>query len=390
MGKIMTQSSKVFFQEQRDWSTRKLNIISSYLEGFTKILGSSTNQSCVYYIDGFAGKGICDDNSKGSPVLAAELAQQYLDLNKKYKLNCINVEADKDNFQNLLNALTQYKNVTTNLSGTFSTNIPDILQVIGSCPAFFFIDPFGVKGTDWVDMAKLISRPAPTDLWLRFDYRTVRRLSGFFESGSKGADSKVQSLLKLYGVNRPDNLFSRLDGKTPEERIDNAVNYYVERLAVEFKKRGKSGFSAAFPIVSLEGQNKYYLVFSAAHSKAAFLANDTVYSVERNRPHEIAEYQLKKTGQPSLFSFEPNEQEISQFIAEQLANDIWKLFKGKNADRREIFFKILTIDNSKWFGKFASSHLTRAINLLETEKYPRMKFRDGPISKEETIFQFRN
>jgi len=386
----MTQSSKSFFQEQRDWSSRKLQIISSYLEGFTKILGSSTSQSCVYYIDGFAGKGICDDQSKGSPVLAAEIAQQYLDQNKKYKLNCINIEADKDNFQNLELALLNYKNVATNLLGTFSSNIPNILLTIGNCPAFFFIDPFGVKGTDWVDMLKLINRPAPTDLWMRFDHRTVRRLSGFFESGSKAADSKIQSLLNLYGINRPDNLFIRLDGLTPEERIDNAVNYYVERITDEYKKRGKTGFSAAFPIVSLEGQNKYYLVFSAAHSKAAFLANDIVYSVERNRPYEIEEYKQKKTGQPSLFSFDPNEQEISRFISDQLALDIWKLFKGKNANRREIFFQILTLENSKWFGKCASAHVNHAINILETEKNPRIKSKDGPISKEETIFQFRS
>ncbi len=386
----MTHLTKSFFHDQKDWSTRKLQIISSYLEGFTKILGSATSQSCVYYIDGFAGKGICDNHSKGSPLLAAEIAQQYLDQKKKYKLNCINVEADKENFQNLELALHNYKSVTSNLYGTFSTNIPKILQTIGNCPAFFFIDPFGVKGTDWMDMLKLINRPAPTDLWMRFDHKTVRRLSGFFDSGSKAADSKIQNLLNLYGVNRPDNLYSHLDGTTPEERIDNAVNYYVERITEEYKKRGKTGFSAAFPIVSLEGQNKYYLVFSAAHTKAAFLANDVVYSVERNRPYEIEEYKQKKTGQPLLIPLEPNEQEISNYISEQIANDIWKLFKGKNADRKEIFYKLLTLDDSKWFGKFSSANLTHAFIILETEKFPRLKHRNGQISKDETIFEFRN
>jgi len=52
----MSQDSDNFFQEQKDWSKRKLSIIQLYLAGFTKILGSSNIQSWVYYVDGFAGK----------------------------------------------------------------------------------------------------------------------------------------------------------------------------------------------------------------------------------------------------------------------------------------------------------------------------------------------
>ena len=52
----MGQDGEIFFQEQKDWSRRKLAIIQSYLASFTKILGSSTSQKCVYYVDGFAGK----------------------------------------------------------------------------------------------------------------------------------------------------------------------------------------------------------------------------------------------------------------------------------------------------------------------------------------------
>ena len=184
----MFQEKDDFFQEQKDWSKRKLSIIQSYLASFTKILGSSTTQSCVYYVDGFAGRGIYNDGSKGSPLLAAELARKYRNQQKKYQLNCINVEADSENFQNLEKATVQYSLIVENFEGTFSSNIQSILNNLGRCPAYFFIDPFGVKGTDWEDMVKIIHRIAPTDLWLRFDHKIVRRLCGFFESGSRGAD----------------------------------------------------------------------------------------------------------------------------------------------------------------------------------------------------------
>ena len=52
----MPQDGDNFFKEQKDWSKRKLSIIQLYLADFTKILGSSATQSCVYDVDGFAGK----------------------------------------------------------------------------------------------------------------------------------------------------------------------------------------------------------------------------------------------------------------------------------------------------------------------------------------------
>lgn len=53
----MSQNGDIFFQEQKDWSKRKLSIIQLYLTDFTKILGSSTTQSCVYDVDGFSSNG---------------------------------------------------------------------------------------------------------------------------------------------------------------------------------------------------------------------------------------------------------------------------------------------------------------------------------------------
>lgn len=385
----MFQEKDDFFQEQKDWSKRKLSIIQSYLASFTKILGSSTTQSCVYYVDGFAGRGIYNDGSKGSPLLAAELARKYRNQQKKYQLNCINVEADSENFQNLEKATVQYSLIVENFEGTFSSNIQSILNNLGRCPAYFFIDPFGVKGTDWEDMVKIIHRIAPTDLWLRFDHKIVRRLCGFFESGSRGADGKVNRLLKLYGVQRADNLFTRLDGNSPEERIDNAVYYYVEKLEEEFRRVKKFGFSAAFPIVSLEGQNKYYLVFAASHPKAAMVANETIYSVERNRPQEMEEYRRRKTGQLALFSSEPDEKELSNFIAEELANDIWQLCSGAQIDRKDIYLKLLKNDKKKWFGHFSGAHLNLALSIMEKEKTPRLIKRTGAISQNSTKFVFR-
>ncbi len=353
----MKRELSEYFDEQKNWSKRKLDIISSYLNAFVKILGSNTSHACVYYIDGFAGRGNYKDGTKGSPVLAAELAQKFRDQNKVYQLQCINVEADNTNFQNLETATSIYERIVLNLQGTFASNIPKILQQIGKCPAFFFIDPFGVKGTDWQDLIKILHRNAKTDLWLRFDHKTVRRLSGFFDSGSRGAERKVSRLLNLYGIHTAESLFQRLDGNSCEERINNAVNYYVERLELEFRLQKDFGFSAAFPIVSLDGQNKYYLVFAASHPKAVILASETIYTVERNRPQEMQDYAQKKTGQMPLFSVEPSELELSNSIAEDLAKAMSSLCSDEKISRQDIYMRLLTRNKKKWFGRISSAHI---------------------------------
>lgn len=385
----MAQDGDSFFEEQKDWSRRKLAIVGGYLASFAKILGSTTSQQCVYFIDGFAGAGQYKDGSKGSPLLSAELAQQYRNEQKPYRLKCINIEENTENFQNLVSVTSSFNGLVENYPGSFSSNLDTILHQIGKCPALFFIDPFGVKGLDWTDIIKITRRQAPTDIWIRFDHRNVRRLSGFFDSGSRGANSKFQNLLNLYGINRPDNLYQLLQGDTPEERINKALNLYVRKLEEEFDKSRRTGYSASFPIISLEGETKYHLVFAAAHPKAATLASQTVYSAERNRATETQEYQQRKSGQPFLFSPEPTEDELLGFIAEKLRLDIVRLCAGQQLSRQEICMRLIQDNSKKWFGQFSSAHLTKALSLLEAGSNPAIQSRNGPNSQDKTVFTFR-
>jgi three-Cys-motif partner protein len=385
----MQNKEEDYFHEQKNWSKRKLSIITSYLASFTKILGSNAPQSNIYYIDGFAGRGIYEDKSEGSPVLAAKLAEKYYVEEKKYQIKCINVESDSENFKNLEDSTIRYRRHVENLFGTFSSQIPLILDKIGISPAYFFIDPFGVKGTDWNDMKMLLSRKHPTDLWLRFDHITVRRLFGSFDSDSPAAKSKVQRLLCLYGIDNTNDLIKLLDGPSCEKRIENAVDLYVGKLEKELKAHKSYGYSAAFPIIPLEGRTKYYLVFAASHKKAAMLASETIYMVERNRPDEVFEYQQNKTGQLFLLPIDPTEEELNSSNIEKLIAMISTHFSNIKINRNDLYIKIIESDQKKWFGCFSNSQLNVALKQLESGSNPKIINREGPRSKGTTLFTFR-
>src|SRR5258708_6530590 len=96
-----------YFDELKEWSERKLKLLEDYVTAASKIMGIIGQ---VYYIDGFAGEGIYDDGSRGSPVRIAELAQCYQKEVKPYSLRCINIEESRKRFANLQAATVEFGN----------------------------------------------------------------------------------------------------------------------------------------------------------------------------------------------------------------------------------------------------------------------------------------
>ena len=125
-----------FFSDIKEWSSRKLNIIKKYVDGFSRILGSKARE--IYYIDGFAGRGIYDNGEKGSPVLAAELAQEFRFQQRSYTLRCVNVEKYKNNYNNLCAETQRFGNLVRNFEGSFEDNLDKVLFTTGNTPAIFF------------------------------------------------------------------------------------------------------------------------------------------------------------------------------------------------------------------------------------------------------------
>jgi three-Cys-motif partner protein len=351
-----------FFSDLKDWSVRKLNIIKRYVDGFSRILGSRHKE--VFYVDGFAGRGVYDKGEKGSPVLAAEVSQDFQGKNVPFTLKCINVEKEPDNFSNLNNETKKFGNLVENLPGTFEENIDHILEKTKGNPTIFFIDDFGIKGTGWETVEKVIARKDSTDIWIRFDYKTVRRLAGFYESDAKDAQGKLNTLQNLFGITSKAYLQSKLDGDSPERRVNNAVALYIEQLEKTFLKFGKKGgFAASYPIISVDGQRKYHLVFACAHPKATILASNIVNGVEETFQREKEEYKELITGQMSFFTTEVSESYIFDDKVKNLKQAILLLPKGKPMSREEILFSVISHDKT-WFGKIGRKHLTQAIKDL--------------------------
>jgi three-Cys-motif partner protein len=363
------KQAEEFFSDLKEWSARKLNIIKKYVDGFSKILGRSSK--VIYYVDGFAGRGIYDNGEKGSPVLAAEASLAFQQGNMPFALKCINVEKDDDNFTNLSSETKRFGNLVSNFKGSFEENVDNILSQIKGSPAVFFIDDFGIKGTDWGTVEKIVARRNSTDIWIRFDYKTVRRLAGFYSSDAKEAQGKLNTLQSLFGITDNKYLHGRLEGGTADERVSNAIDLYIEQLEQTFTKLSKKGFAASYPIISINGKRKYHLIFACSHFKAATLASNVVNSIEETYQHEKEEHKEHLTGQMSFFTSEITEKQIFDDKVKKLKDALLYLPKNRSFLREELHYEIMVQDKS-WFGKIGRKHLTQALKELIIEPIPRI------------------
>ncbi|MBA3947567.1 MAG: three-Cys-motif partner protein TcmP [Herpetosiphonaceae bacterium] len=375
----------MFFEEIKEWSERKLNILKKYLEGATKILGG---RGLVYYVDGFAGRGWYgkegEPQTPGSPLQAAQLAQQYQAEAKPYQMRCINVESDPQRFQELVRATTPYAHLVTNLPGAFASNIPRILKDTGNYPVICFLDPFGVDGMDWPDVQRLIARQGITDLWIRFDANEVRRRDGYYSQigTTVGADKQFDILTRVYGISNRDILHQQLQAPSQEARKQRAVDLYLERLRETFRRAKKQGYAEAYRIGSLKEQTKYYLVFAGASAKGLVLANDIVYGIEENYQRELERY--KSPDQVSMFDlFDPTGEELFKSKVADLKNVIWQVCKGESLTRREIQARAI----GRRFGIIKGPHMTQALKELKNEGV--IVHSNGILSDDQTVFQFR-
>lgn len=376
------RSSQEFFDELREWSERKLQILEKYIDPFVKVLGKPVPQ--VYYVDAFAGAGVYRDGEIGSAIRAAELALSYQKQGKPYRLKCINIESNKENFENLEINTAVYGDLVRNFFGTFSQNIDSVLAETSDAPALFFLDPFGVKGIDWELIEKVIHRGSASDLWIRFDELAIVRLDARFGDKDAGAEKSFAVLCNTYGIFDPTLLHKQLAGESFEHKKQVAAELYMRRLAFEFSKIRRQGFVANYQIRSIVEQDKYSLVFATGHIRGAIIASEVVCGVEETYQREVEDYKASQPRQLSWLDKTPSEEEIFQEKVISLSEAIWKTCKGKKLSRPEVYEQIWV----EWFGKIRGTHFNKAIKLLQNDG--RIVESTGAPSNRNTIFKFRD
>lgn len=238
------------------------------------------------YIDLFAGRGVFEDYSKGSPLIAIDLLSQHNESGKNNfnDLQIVCTEKDDKNYCDLQRLLIEYpdENITC-YSGSgewesFSAQIQSILKDSGW--GFIFADPYSTELDIESLKNALQSYSKLKDILVFFNFRTLARQDG------RKYIQDIDRICKNIGINASELL----------DADENFSEIFEYKIKEHFKDLKKFVIGVGFP-TTVKGQlinsDYFYLIFSTntpvlvdafLDSYEEMLEKYTNYSVNQQMP----------------------------------------------------------------------------------------------------------
>jgi len=281
----MTEYEDDFFEGKRPWSIIKDQVLRSYMSPYlakVKRLGKP-----IILFDGFAGPGVFDDNTAGSPLIMCQAARDQAPGN--YKAFFINRKKKyHDRLESILDRGGWLGDATPILGDTTKI-LPLLPAMLRDQTVFLYLDPFGPTGCPFSLLEPFLTRPREysTEIVIMMHMPIAHRLAArnAVESGKAG-DPQIQkfhqTMTRIFGGDywKPIMLSP---GLTTEQRETQLINAYRAKLAEHLP------YTGCCPV--REGENertKYFIVFASRHPHAMLLMHDAMLKAYFKRMHEDA------------------------------------------------------------------------------------------------------
>lgn len=356
---------KEFFYNLEEHSKIKLKVLTEYIKPWMRkvVLNQYGSGNCLI-ADTFAGTGMYDDGNYGSPLIIIKEALDFIEQSKKYpkmKVNTIYlifIESDTKNYELLKGNIEKY--VGFNIESHKFNSINEHLKIVVSnstheefiesllsnvdkmIPAFFFIDPFKFTVPFKLN-EELLKKYKNVELLINL---MTEELSRFFE-----VDKINKSLKILYGIEDTTIIKKEIKNKTGKDRINTITNYYKNRLL-----EVGALHTLNFDIQRETGHYKMSLIYATKNTNGFDTMKEVLNKLSSDESSDF-EYLVDKSGGQMHLDFYPKE----DTIIIELANYIFKLYKGKLIESKEIK------DEIKKHPYIASNYYTKAMRLLQKE-----------------------
>lgn len=315
------------FERFEEHTRLKHFLLDSYLKQWATILIPRLKRAGVrgprlWFVDAFAGAGRDETGAPGSPVIAAKIAEQVnaehfaVPLQPDEGMRVIAIEADARRFERLRTHMTSYTGPSVAIVwlGTLQQHLDSVLTHLGSDPAFFFLDPFGVDGLDASVLPALLRGPRSELLVLVSDEGAVRLhgkaeaqvpsreellaarerdpsiLGPDFDAQLEAADRRaVERVLAGHQSNaRADEILERafggdwwkptIRGTPADQRRRRFVDLYTELLL-----RNGATHVLRLAITTQAGRHKYTLLHASKHLRAFAAMKEAMHRTRRKR-----------------------------------------------------------------------------------------------------------
>lgn len=223
--------------KNRQQTQIKLDILKKYLKAWAIVVGSYFPQA--YFVDCFAGRGKYHwgeekDKVPGSPIIGIETSLEVRKIKQKKKidfsLNIIAIESDKNNLKTLKKfangADPDSKTKIEIIESEFDATLQEVLDKISGVPAFFFIDPYGIKGMNKKSLDLIVNRTASTEIFLNYMKMGVQRVKGQ-RKNIEHEDEKIR-IKAIKTVAHMDNLFG--DASWADKAEHELLKHFVKQI----------------------------------------------------------------------------------------------------------------------------------------------------------------
>lgn len=223
--------------KNRQQTQIKLDILKKYLKAWAIIIGSHYREA--YFVDCFAGRGKYHwgeekDSVSGSPLIGVETSLEVKKIKQKknitFDLKIIAVESDKDNLELLKTFVRQTdpdgKTKVEFVESEFDAAIEGVINRISGIPAFFFIDPYGIKGVSKDSMNLIVNRVGSTEIFFNYMKMGVQRVKGQYKN-IEHDDEKIR-IKAIKTVTHMDKLFG--DASWADKAEKELLTHFVRQV----------------------------------------------------------------------------------------------------------------------------------------------------------------
>lgn len=280
-------SSEHFFEESREQSRIKSEIVSKYFWAWAKVMVATAKkrgESKIAYIDLFAGPGRFGDEYKSTPLQVLWSAVQDPDLCR----TLVTLFNDKNpdyarSLEETIDSTPEFKQLKHKpriANDPVGDEIIAEFEKTRLIPTLFFVDPWGYKGLS-LRLINSVLRNWGSDCIIFFNYNRIRM----------GLNNELvkEHMDALFGRERAERLRAQLTGLTPAqaelaivEEIAAALKEMGGRHVLPFRFRNERGSRTSHHLIFVSKDFKGYEIMKDIMSRESSTTNQGVPSFEYN------------------------------------------------------------------------------------------------------------
>ena len=274
-----------FFDGKRPWSVIKDQVLGSYMSPY--LAKVKQLRKPILLIDGFAGPGVFEDGSVGSPLIMCQAADKFTKGN--YQAFFFN---KKPLFHTKLTGVLGrggWLEAATPVLGDTTKLLPKLPIILKDQTVFLYLDPLGPTGCPFKLLEPFLTRDTDcsTEIVIMMHMPIAHRLAArkAVEAGRE-KDPLISKYHQTMDATFGGDYWKEImlsPGRDAETRELELIQAYRRKLA------GYLPYTGCCPVRESERDRiKYFIVFTSRHPDAMLLMNDAMMRAYHSHMHDNA------------------------------------------------------------------------------------------------------